>query len=30
MKQKDLIFLLIVIALFLPFALSETLYQGYQ
>ena len=30
MKQKDLIFLLIVVALFLPFALSETLYQGYQ
>ena len=30
MKQKDLFFLLIVVALFLPFALSETLYQGYQ
>ena len=30
MKQKDFIFLLIVVALFLPFFLSDALYRSYQ
>ena len=30
MKQKDFVFLLVAVALFLPFILSETLYQSYQ
>ena len=30
MKQKDFIFLLIVVALFLPFLLSDALYRSYQ